>query len=225
VTGSVVPAIDAMPLVRVDQVTKVYRRAGGDVTALQDVTIQVLAGELVVISGPSGSGKTTVLNVVIGWETPDSGTVHWGVDEGGGAVDNPTWQRLAVVPQRLGLLDDLTVAENLELPLRIRGASDDERVTETLGRLGLTDLGERMARELSLGQQQRLCLGRAVIDQPSLIVADEPTGHQDDASTGLVVAALLGARDAGSALLVATHDHRIADLADHVVRLRDGRLV
>ncbi len=213
----------AAPLVRVDSVTKVYRRAGEAVTALQDVTIDVGTGELVVVSGPSGSGKTTVLNLVIGWETPDRGTVRWGAEDDG-VVDGSTWQELAVVPQRLGLLDDLTVAENLELPLRIRGASDDQRVSETLQRLGLADLGERMARELSLGQQQRLCLARAVIDHPRLIVADEPTGHQDDASTALVVAALLAAKDAGSAVLVATHDHRIADVADRVVRLRDGRI-
>ena len=169
--------------------------------------------------------------MLVGWEQPDEGSVIWSVgdDHAGGATASeqgpPSWDQLAIVPQRLGLLDDLSVAENAGLPLRVGGRDDREAVVALLELLGLHGVADRGARELSLGQQQRLSIARALVVEPLVLVADEPTGHQDDASTALVVAALLHARDTGSAALVATHDPRVTEIADRVIRLRDGRLV
>ena len=221
------PSADrAAPVVRVDGCTKVFALAGQTVTALEDVSVELFPGELVVVSGPSGSGKTTLLNVLVGWERPDAGSVEWsGADSGTQRASAPPWSDLAIVPQRLGLLDDLTVAENAGLPLRASGRTDPETVTAMLELLGLHGVSDRGARELSLGQQQRLSIARALVVRPRVVVADEPTGHQDDASTVLVVTALLHARDSGSAVLVATHDPRVTEVADRVIRMRDGRLV
>ena len=220
------------PVVRVAGCTKGFTLAGQTVTALDDVSIELSAGELVVLSGPSGSGKTTLLNVLVGWEHPDRGEVVWSLPTGSGNDDGrtplagpPSWDDLAIVPQRLGLLDDLSVAENAGLPLRVGGRTEPETVEAMLELLGLHGVSDRGARELSLGQQQRLSIARALVVGPRVVVADEPTGHQDDASTVLVVAALLHARDTGSAVLVATHDPRVTEVADRVIRLRDGRLV
>ncbi len=220
----------ADPVVRLDRCSKTFTLAGQRVTALSEVSIELFAGELVVLSGPSGSGKTTLLNVLVGWEHPDEGHVLWSVDDTPPATDGaqqgpPSWDQLAIVPQRLGLLDDLSVAENAGLPLRVSGRDDPEAVVALLELLGLHGVSDRGARELSLGQQQRLSIARALVVSPLVLVADEPTGHQDDASTALVVAALLHARDTGSAALVATHDPRVTEIADRVIRLRDGRLV
>ena len=215
-----------MPVVRVERCSKSFALAGQTVTALEDVSIALSARELVVLSGPSGSGKTTLLNVLVGWEHPDAGTVEWsGAAAASRGASPPPWSDLAIVPQRLGLLDDLTVAENAALPLRAGGRTDADTVTATLELLGLHGVADRGARELSLGQQQRLSIARALVVRPRVVVADEPTGHQDDASTVLVVTALLHARDSGSAVLVATHDPRVIEVADRIVRLRDGRLV
>ena len=221
---------DAAPVVRLDRCSKTFTLAGQRVTALSDVSIELSAGELVVLSGPSGSGKTTLLNVLVGWEQPDEGSVIWSVGDDArlerpAEQRPPSWDQLAIVPQRLGLLDDLSVAENAGLPLRVGGRDDRDAVVALLELLGLHGVADRGARELSLGQQQRLSIARALVVEPLVLVADEPTGHQDDASTALVVAALLHARDTGSAALVATHDPRVTEIADRVIRLRDGRLV
>lgn len=224
------PALGAAPVVSVDGCTKSFTLGGETVTALHDVSLALYAGELVVLSGPSGSGKTTLLNVLVGWERPDDGTVEWSLpphEDATGPTPSgpPSWDDLAIVPQRLGLLDDLTVAENAGLPLRAGGRADPAAVAAMLELVGLHGVADRGARELSLGQQQRLSIARALVVRPRVVVADEPTGHQDDASTALVVAALLHARDTGSAVLVASHDPRVTEVADRVVRLRDGFMV
>ena len=193
-------------------VTKSY----GDVRALEDVSLRVDAGEIVALVGPSGSGKTTLLNIVAGWERADRGDTRHDGSEG--------WRDLAVVPQAASLLTDLTLIENVALPARIAGgATRADEPKRLLAALGLADLADRVPAELSHGEQARGALARALVLRPTLLVADEPTSHLDHRATRRVLDVLRTAADAGTACLLATHDPSVLDVADRVVRLRDGR--
>jgi putative ABC transport system ATP-binding protein len=213
-------------LLTVRDLGRTYRRGAEDVVALAEVTFDLDAGELVVLTGPSGSGKTTLLNILAGWDQPDAGELSWALD----GVDRsaPSWQVLAIAPQRLGLLEELTIRENVELPLRLsrqRGEQpDSERVDTALETFGLTHLAHRMPAEVSGGEQQRTALARALVVQPRLLLADEPTGHQDAAWAAGVLDGLRKAAAAGSAVLIATHDEEIIAQVDRELQLRDGRL-
>jgi len=205
---------------------RTYRRGAEEVVALADVSFTVEAGELVVITGPSGSGKTTLLNVLAGWETPDTGTLDWADHD---QTRAPGWDRLAIAPQRLGLLPELTIGENVDLPLRLGGGTDREqqaqRLEVALEAFGIDHLAHRMPPEVSLGEQQRTALARALVGVPRLLLADEPTGHQDAAWASGVMDGLRKAAAAGSAVLIATHDEEIIAQAPRRLQLRDGRLV
>jgi len=215
------------PLLAVSGLGKTHRRGAEEVVALADVSFQVDAGELIVVTGPSGSGKTTLLNILAGWETPDAGALQWG--DQGPAVAAPGWDLLAIAPQRLGLLPELTVGENVELPLRLAGGDDQamrrQRLEVALETFGIAHLAHRMPPEVSLGEQQRTALARALVGVPRLLLADEPTGHQDAAWASGVMDGLRKAAAAGSAVLVATHDEEIIAQAPRRLELRDGRLV
>jgi ABC-type lipoprotein export system ATPase subunit len=219
-------ATSGRPLLTATGLGRTYRRGAEDVHALVDVSFEIDPGELVVLVGPSGSGKTTLLNLIAGWETPDTGTLRWGSDD----VDPsaPGWDALAMAPQRLGLLDELTILENVELPLRLSPDRDrwpdPDRVEAALETFGLAHLAHRMPWEASLGEQQRTALARALVITPRLLLADEPTGHQDAAWASGVMEGLSKAAAAGSAVLLATHDEEIIARAPRRLTLRDGRL-
>ncbi len=210
------------PVVQVRAVSRSYRRGPEEVRAVDGVSLSLHAGELVALVGPSGSGKTTLLNLLVGWDEPDAGQVLWGR-----AAPTTEWERAAVVPQRLALLGELTVGENVELPLRIRHGGRPPRrpVTQVLDELGLTALADRFPDEVSLGEQQRTALARALVAGPQALVADEPTGHQDEAWVDRVLAVLRSHTDGGTAVLVASHDPAVRAAADRVVELRDGRVL
>lgn len=222
------PRPDATPRVlTATSITKTYRRGAERVVALEDVSFHLDVGEFVTISGPSGSGKTTLVNVLAGWETPDTGEVCWTDGEVDSAA--PDWSALASAPQRLGLLDELTVHENVELPLRLRygagRAATAEQVAASLETFGLHALAHRLPYEVSLGEQQRTALARALVGRPRVLLADEPTGHQDAGWAAGVIAGLKRAREQGTAVLVATHDDEVIVQADRAVELHDGRVV
>lgn len=214
------------PLLVATGLGKTYRRGAEEVVALADVSFAVDPGDLVVLTGPSGSGKTTLLNLLAGWETPDTGTLEWAdhADERA-----PGWDRLAIAPQRLGLLPELTIGENVGLPLRLAGGDDRDmqaqRLETALEAFGLDHLAHRMPPEVSLGEQQRTALARALVGVPRLLLADEPTGHQDAAWASGVMDGLRKAAAAGSAVLIATHDEEIIAQVPRRLRLHDGRLV
>jgi ABC-type lipoprotein export system ATPase subunit len=198
---------------------KVHRRGAETIVAVDDLSIELRPGELVVIQGPSGSGKTSLLDLLTGFDSPDAGEVLWR----GRAVDPSTlgWADLAVVPQRRTLLDELTVAENATLPLRLAGRGADG-VEALLDELGLGALGARRPGELSQGQAQRAEVARALAIEPALVVADEPSSSQNEALARTVFGALRVHADGGRTALVASHDPVAAEYADRIVSLRDG---
>jgi ABC-type lipoprotein export system ATPase subunit len=208
------------PLLRAEGLSKTYRRGEELVHALADVGLELAPGELVGLVGRSGSGKTTLLNVLAGWEHADAGRL----ERPGDAA--PGWTDIAMVPQKLGLLEELTVRENIEHPLRLAGVLDgrSERVDELLERLGLSHLQDRQPRETSLGEQQRAALARALVRRPGLLLADEPTGHQDAGFAARVFESLREAASSGTTCLLATHNERVIPHLDRVLRIADGRL-
>jgi ABC-type lipoprotein export system ATPase subunit len=211
------------PLIVVRDVSKTYRRGPEEVHALRGVSFELRPGEVVGLFGPSGSGKSTLLNVLCGWEHPDEGEVTW---EGGGAppIDRP-WAEIAIIPQTLGLVEELSVRENVELPARLarRPAQEREhRVDALLGYMGLADLASRSPSEVSLGEQQRAALARALVLKPRLLLADEPSGHQDADWAKAVFRAIHAAASGGTTCLVATHTPEAEPFLDRRLAIRDG---
>jgi ABC-type lipoprotein export system ATPase subunit len=207
--------------------TKTYRRGPERVRALRGMDIRIEAGEVVALVGPSGSGKTTLLNIICGWEEPDGGRVEWHGPHPERPQRDRRWAELAVVPQDLGLVAEVTVAENVLLPLWLAdrfGDDDSERAMGYLDRFNLAHYRERAPAELSLGEQQRLAVARAMVVRPRLLLADEPTGHQDAGSAELLFGAFRTLAADGGACLVATHSEEFLEHADRIVAMRDGRI-
>jgi putative ABC transport system ATP-binding protein len=192
-------------------------------SGLAPVTLTVGRGEVVALRGRSGSGKSTLLAVLAGWCAPDSGVVVRAAE-----LDDDDawtrWQGTAVVPQVLGLVEELSIGENVELVVRLAGVARSRRqpiVAELLTRLDLAEHADRLPRETSLGQQQRVAVARAVVASPVIVLADEPTCHQDVEHTSAILAVLRGVADAGGGVIVASHDDAVADTADRIVSLDD----
>ena len=211
-------------------ITKSYRRGPETVRALTGADLTLEPGEVVALIGPSGSGKTTLLNVLAGWEQPDEGVILWrGIEEGTGGtrLAELPWSELSVLPQRLGLLDELSVRENVELPLRLGaavGPGARDRMGELLEELGLSHLADRPPSQTSLGEQQRAALARAVVTTPLLVLADEPAGHQDAVFAERVLSVLRSTAAQGTACLVATHNRDSLRFCDHALEIVDGRM-
>jgi len=201
---------------------KSYRRGPETVHALRGVDLAVKPGELTVLLGRSGSGKTTLLNCIAGWETSDRGSVML-PDAPGAATP---WQQLAVVPQRFGLLPELTLAENVALPVRLARLPGPSRTArELLLALEIDHLAGRMPDEVSLGEQQRAAIARGLSVRPRVLLADEPTGRLDEDLSARVIDVLREfCTEHGTVVLIASHDPIAEQQAHRVVRLRDGRL-
>ncbi|HET9671459.1 MAG TPA: ATP-binding cassette domain-containing protein [Actinomycetota bacterium] len=211
-------------VVSVRDVSKVFPHHAGDVVhALVSVDLAVRPGEVVGLVGRSGSGKTTLLNVIAGWERPTSGEVVWsdGIDP-----SSPTWEEAAVMPQKLGLMEELTVEENVAYPARLAGLLEEraDAIEELIAVLGLGELRSRYPREASVGEQQRTAIARSLSVPSRVLLADEPTAHQDTANADRVFAALRAAADAGTAVVLATHNPEVIRHLDHVHAMADGRL-
>lgn len=215
---------DRIAVLEARGVSKTYRRGTEIVHAVQDVSLTVSNSELVGLIGRSGSGKTTLLNMVAGWERPDAGSVK----VAGRLVEGapPSWSEIAVLPQRLGLMEELTIRENLEYPARLAGHLDQTRplIDRLVDSLGLSGLQDRYPEETSVGEQQRAALARALVLAPQLVVADEPSGHQDSGWRNRVFEALRRATEDGTACVAATHDEGVAGYLDRVLAMSDGRL-
>jgi putative ABC transport system ATP-binding protein len=222
------PATDTV--VSLSHVTKTYD-LGGIVTALDDVSLTLDRGSYTAVMGPSGSGKSTLLNLVGGLDTPTSGTVSVnGTDLGTlSEAERATvrGREVGFVFQTFNLMPRLTALENVALPLTFQGWSHDERIErarELLTAVGLADRLDHKPPELSGGQRQRVAIARALVAEPAILLADEPTGNVDT-ETGARVMELLGEVNAeGRTILLVTHERYIAEHADRIVHMRDGRI-
>ena len=208
--------------------SKIYKRGSEQVRALQDISFAVCRGEFVAIVGPSGSGKTTLLHLAGCMDAPASGTLC--------LLGNPTStlgerertrirrEQIGFVFQRFNLLPTLTVAENILLPALFARRPAKERLDELLATVGLTQRRDHRPHELSGGEMQRAAIARALINSPSLLLADEPTGNLDAAATQEVVALFRQLHREGLTLLVVTHNPVLAEAAGRRLYLADGRL-
>ena len=214
------PPRRATPIVTVEEVSKTYRRGSEEVHALAGVSVELQPATITALVGPSGSGKTTLLSLLAGWEEPDAGAIRW--DRGTHGILG--WREVAILPQKHGLLEELTIRENVALPARLDAGTAEEvqRVDELLDELGLTELAERHPSQTSTGQQQRAALARALLLRPRLLLADEPSGHQDKGWAEGVFSALRAAANSGTCCLVATHNDELAARCDEVISMRDG---
>lgn len=214
-------------LLSVSGLRKSYQRGSEIVHALEDVNMDLASGELAALVGRSGSGKTTLLNILAGWEEADEGLIRWA-----DGLDDLSWKRVAVLPQSLGLVEELSVLQNIMLPVRLSGGSSTGDRSSAGGRaeslvdlLGLDALVDRYPGQISLGQQQRCSLARALVVRPALLLADEPTGHQDSKWAGRIYDRLREAASEGTCCLVVTHSAAITDHAQRVLGVKDGRLL
>jgi ABC-type lipoprotein export system ATPase subunit len=209
------------------ELEKSYTRGDERVHALRGVSLALHPGELVALVGPSGSGKSTLLNVLCGWEHPDGGSLAWMPELAGTSPDRLPWERLAIIPQALGLLDDLTVVENILLPARLTGrlAEMRPRADELMESLGIAHLTGRYPKQTSLGEQQRCAASRALLLSPTLLLADEPTAHQDSGWTDAIFARFRELLHNGGACLIATHNPETWGYADRVLSMHDGTLI
>ena len=215
-------AVDDRPVLALSGVRKSFVTPAGSVAVLDGVDLTVARGEVLAIAGRSGSGKTTLLTIIAGWEQPDAGSVE--LQRSAPAATERRWRELAIVPQSLGLLDELTVAENVALPLRLAPAASGDDPSDLMARLGIAHLAGRYPSEVSLGEQQRAALARAAVVKPPLLVADEPISHQNEewARSMMLVLGLLAAE--GTACVLATHNDIAFEAADRVLELHRGRL-
>jgi putative ABC transport system ATP-binding protein len=222
----------AAPLVEIRNLAKSYRRGDQVVPVLRDISLDIQPGDFTALMGPSGSGKTTLLNLIAGIDKPDSGMLRvGGLDIASlGEAELADWRAVNVgfIFQFYNLMPVLTAFENVELPLILTGLSRAERrrrVELTLGVVGLADRMDHYPNELSGGQQQRVAIARAVVADPTLIVADEPTGDLDRTSAAEILAMMqrLNA-ELGKTIIMVTHDANAAHAAKAVVHLEKGEL-
>lgn len=220
-----------MEILKVEHLYKTYGKAGNQVTALNDVSFSVEKGEFVAIVGQSGSGKSTLLHLIGGVDKPTSG--HIFVD--GQDVHKKNREQLAIFRRRqvgliyqfYNLIPVLNVVENIVLPVRLDGQEvNEDRVSELLEVLGLSERRKHLPSQLSGGQQQRVSIGRAIINAPAIVLADEPTGNLDSKSGQEIIELLkLSNKKYGQTLLMITHDENIALQADRIIRIADGEIV
>jgi putative ABC transport system ATP-binding protein len=219
-------------MLRLEHVSKVYRTTDVETAALDDVSLEVKPGEFLAIMGPSGCGKSTLLNILGLIDSPTSGS-YWfrGEDIARCSEEELTLRRRAGVGfvfQSFNLIDDLNVTENVEVALLYVGvprAERRERIAAALERVDLTHRARHMPKQLSGGQQQRVAVARALVANPKLILADEPTGNLDTANGEAVMEMLTRIMNGGTTIVMVTHSEEHAKRAHRVVNMLDGRLV
>lgn len=219
-----------MEILRVENLTKIYGKGDTAVTALNNVSFTMQRGQFTAIIGPSGSGKSTLLHIIGGVDTPTSGKVF--ID--GTDIYKLNRSQLAIFRRRqigliyqfYNLIPILNLEENISLPLLLDNRRQDKaRLKELLSTLGLEDRVNHLPNQLSGGQQQRASIGRALINKPALVLADEPTGNLDSKNSEEIISLLkLYNQKYNQTLIVITHDERIALQADRVISIEDGKI-
>ena len=219
-----------MPFLTAEKLVKEYKRRGKSFRAVDDIDFQIGSGEFVMIEGESGSGKTTLLNLLTGLTDPTSGSVSIEGkdlkdfdDKGISGIRN---EKVKYIPQGESLLSSLTVKENILFPFVIGGGErpSDERLLEVAEKLGISDLLDEYPSDLSGGEMRRATIARAVINRPSLIIADEPTGSLDSSNTSKVMDIFKAISEEGTAVIVVTHQKETLKYASRVLSMEKGRL-
>jgi putative ABC transport system ATP-binding protein len=214
----------------VDKLTKTYNTPQGRLTVLREVDLSLQAGETVALTGESGSGKSTLLHLIAGLDVPDSGEIRLNgenipalSDSGRAAIRR---EKLGLVFQQFNLIPSLTVASNLAFQARIAGRYNATWLNHLTDRLGLGGLTERYPEQLSVGQQQRVAIGRTLAAKPLMLLADEPTGNLDEATGDEVLELSLDlVAQTGCGFLMVTHSARLAAMLDRRLTLSNGRLL
>jgi putative ABC transport system ATP-binding protein len=222
----------AQPVIRLEGITKVFHTDEVETHALSDVCLKIQPGEFLSISGPSGCGKSTLLSILGLLDSPSQGSywIHSDAVESLSLSERTRIRNreIGFIFQAFNLIGDLTVYENVELPLTYRNMSAPERkrrVQEVLERVGMAHRMKHYPAQLSGGQQQRVAVARALGGQPSILLADEPTGNLDSTNSEAVMELLRQLHMDGATICMVTHDPRYANVADRTVHLLDGRVV
>ena len=222
-----------MTAVRCIDLCKTYRQGEEDIKALDHVSIDIESADIVCLSAPSGGGKTTLLNSIGGLDRPDSGEIYIA----GERVDTLSKSGLAelrlnhigFVFQAYNLIPVLTASENIEFVMQVQGRSRAERREKSeqiLADVGLAGMGDRRPAEMSGGQQQRVAVARAIVSQPTLVLADEPTANLDSKTSDELMELFIRLNEThGSTFVIATHDQRVMGYARRLVKMLDGRIV
>ena len=218
-----------MEILRMDHLTKVYGTGENAVRAVDDVSFSVEKGEFLAIIGPSGSGKSTLLHILGGVDRPTSGKVFLGGQDVYAQSEDALTifrrRQVGLIYQFYNLIPVLTVEENITLPVLLDGREiNRERLEDLLQTLGLTDRRGYLPNQLSGGQQQRVSIGRALMTAPAVVLADEPTGNLDDSNEETVVELFRRLHEDGTTLIVVTHDPEVAEVAQRMVVLRNGKI-
>jgi putative ABC transport system ATP-binding protein len=221
----------SQPVIALEKVTKVYNTGSISVAALRGVSFSIETGEYVAIIGPSGSGKSTLMHILGCLDTPTNGSYHLAGENvstmSEAALAEVRNRRIGFVFQQFNLLASMTAWQNVELPLAYAGVhrtERKERAMAALGKVGLAGRVQHRPGELSGGQQQRVAVARALVTEPDLILADEPTGNLDSRSASDVLGLMDELHQAGRTLVLITHDAEVASASGRVVGIRDGLL-
>ena len=213
-----------MALLELKNVSKIY----GDLKALNDVSIKVEKGEWVAIMGPSGSGKSTMMNIICCMDKPSLGEVLLdGVDiskEPQKKLTDIRRDKIGLIFQQFHMVTYLTAVENVMVSQYYHSMPDEEEALEALERVGLRDRAKHLPSQLSGGEQQRVCVARALINHPELILADEPTGNLDETNENIVLDLFRQLHNEGTTLIVVTHDPEVAEAAQRTIVLEHGRV-
>jgi putative ABC transport system ATP-binding protein len=219
-------------MIELTKITKTYRMGEVDIAVLSGISLSVQAGELIAIMGPSGSGKSTLMNIVGCLDRPTSGTYRFEnreistlTDDELAAVRNV---KIGFVFQTFNLLPRFSALKNVEVPLIYSGVPASirkERAMPVLERVGLSDRVHHRPTELSGGQQQRVAIARALVNNPPLLLADEPTGNLDSRSGEEILNILTGLNNQGATIIIVTHDQNVAARCKRIINLKDGQII
>ncbi len=219
-------------VIRMENIRRTYQMGDAEIRALDGISLEVNAGEFVAIMGPSGSGKSTLMNLLGCLDVPTSGTYRLR-DADIGKLDDDALadirnREVGFIFQTFNLLPRLTALHNVELPLvyaQVTPRERIERAMDTLELVGLSDRKDHRPNQLSGGQRQRVAIARALIHRPALLLADEPTGNLDSVTSAEIMDLFADLHAKGNTLVMVTHDREIADRAQRIVKMRDGRIL
>ncbi len=222
-----------MSAIHCHQLCKTFRQGDETITGLDHVDITIETGEFVCLSGPSGSGKTTLLNAIGGLDTPDSGEIRMGelrIDQlKRGALADMRLHHIGFVFQAYNLIPVLSARENVEFVMQVQGVATAERARKAraiLAEVGLEGLEDRRPAQLSGGQQQRVAVARAIVSQPDLVLADEPTANLDSVAAAHLMGLFASLnQNHGVTFVIATHDKRVMAYARRLVKMQDGKII